>query len=81
MKYVIQDRIIQVNSPHTNKKYLSSISGWYHCWSIGSSYKRLTDEKTINIICGLTEIEHSNIEGEALSIIFRREEIDIQHGK
>jgi hypothetical protein len=72
MKYVIQDRIIQVNSPNTNKKYLSSISGWYH------HLRRSTSEKTVNVICRLTDINHSSVEGEALSIIFKREEVDIQ---
>jgi hypothetical protein len=72
MKYVIKDKIKQVNSPHTNKKYLSNVSGWYH------HLRRSTCEKTVNVICRLTDINHSSVEGEALSIIFKREEVDIQ---
>ena len=69
MKYVIKDKIKQVNSPHTNKKYLSRTSAWN---------QNLIHKKVINANYALIDIKHSSVEGEALSIIFRREEVDIQ---
>ena len=69
MKYVIKDKIIQINSPHTNKKYLSRTSAWN---------QNLIYKKVINANHALIDIKHSNVEGETLSIWFDREVIVIE---
>jgi len=76
MKYVIQDRIIQVNSPHTNKKYFSRTSAWNQ--HLGLYHDRLIYKKVINANYALIDIKHSNVEGETLSIWFDREAIVIE---
>lgn len=75
MKYRLQDKLIQVDSPNTNKKYFSSVSTWnYLCMSSGLGC--FSNDKIVNTIVNIIDIDHSNVEGETLSIIFRREEIN-----
>ena len=76
MKYVLKDKLIQIKSTHTNKKYLSCTSAWNQHLGLYNN-DMMSHKKVIAVYYTLIDIKHSSVEGEKLSIWFDREEIVI----
>lgn len=65
MKYVIRDQHKDITSPHTNKKYTSTVSPWYKREIINTYFMLL---------------DHDNLlpEGEVLFVQFERDTVDFK---
>lgn len=68
MKYNISDKHEDIISPHTNKKYLNTISSW-------------DDEEKINVYHVLLEGNNVTVEGEVIFIQFDEKDVDIKKYK
>jgi len=68
MKYVLKDHHTDITSPHTNKKYLSSVSPWFYI--MGESNKQI-----INTYFTILDDQHKFPEGEVLFVQFDRDTI------
>jgi hypothetical protein len=66
MKYVIRDQHKDITSPHTNKKYLSSVSPWFYF---------TTDKQIVNTYFTILDDQHKFPEGEVLFVQFDRDTV------
>jgi hypothetical protein len=68
MKYVLKDHHKDITSPHTNKKYLSSVSPWFYI--MGESNKQI-----VNTYFTILDDQHKFPEGEVLFVQFDRDTV------
>ena len=67
MKYVLRDHHKDITSPHTNKKYVSSVSPWF---IMGESNKQI-----VNTYFTILDDQHKFPEGEVLFVHFDRDTV------
>jgi hypothetical protein len=68
MKYVLKDQHKDITSPHTNKKYTSTVSPWFYI--MAESNKQI-----VNTYFTILDDQHKFPEGEVLFVQFDRDTV------
>ena len=68
MKYVLKDHHKDITSPHTNKKYVRSVSPWFYI-------QAESNKQCVNTYFTVLDDQHKFPEGEVLFMQFDRDTV------